>query len=349
MKGGDWLTVEECVIDSGKRHGYCNRKMLTNEYGCSEYKIHESGGVKYLCKKNGIEYKCAHRNDRNDILEDIKRVYDKNRKISLTIYLENGKYSKTSITTEFGSFNNALRILGIETYERNFSKEEAKRDILSVYRLNPEKFSSTIYRDKGKYSQSVIERLYGSWCNAMEEIGIKPACKKVGKEHMLQCVLKLNKEFGFISKKLVNENCDFTYQAVISSIGSRKMLKEKYGIKTLSVWESSGAKTLYKLLCEIYGKDNVEKEKTFDFLINKKTNRHLYFDFFISPNICVEYDGEQHFKYVEFIQKNEENFEKQKYRDEEKDMIANNHGLKVVRFRFDEPLDIEHIRNKLVV
>lgn len=45
----------------------------------------------------------------------------------------------------------------------------------------------------------------------------------------------------------------------------------------------------------------------------------------------------------------ESGFEKQKYRDEEKDIIANNHGLKVVRFRFDEPLDIEHIRNKLVV
>lgn len=41
-----------------------------------------------------------------------------------------------------------------------------------------------------------------------------------------------------------------------------------------------------------------EKQKTFDTLINPKTNKKLRFDFYLpSYNLLIEFDGEQYFKY----------------------------------------------------
>lgn len=88
----------------------------------------------------------------------------------------------------------------------------------------------------------------------------------------------------------------------------------------------------------------VESEKTFDWFydINKPKGRFRLDYFLPELNIAIEYDGEQHFKPC-FTSKWESVF-KVNNRDILKDKLCNEHGIKVLRFRYDE-----NITEKLVL
>lgn len=60
---------------------------------------------------------------------------------------------------------------------------------------------------------------------------------------------------------------------------------------------SQGARSIYLFLCR--NKIEFELEKIFPDCINPETQMELRFDFYIPKyNMCIEYDGEQHFRYV---------------------------------------------------
>ena len=94
--------------------------------------------------------------------------------------------------------------------------------------------------------------------------------------------------------------------------------------------------------------DNIIKEYTTEWLINPKTGKRLYVDFYLKGyDIAIEYDGEQHYKFVKFIHKKYKNFYNQVYRDRTKEKILLNHGIKTVRFKFDENITKSHIKEKI--
>jgi very-short-patch-repair endonuclease len=70
--------------------------------------------------------------------------------------------------------------------------------------------------------------------------------------------------------------------------------------------------------------------------------------YFKESNIAVEYDGEQHFKYIPFLHGSDENkFIRQTTLDEHKASILDSLGIKLIRFRFDEPFDIDFIKERV--
>jgi very-short-patch-repair endonuclease len=82
----------------------------------------------------------------------------------------------------------------------------------------------------------------------------------------------------------------------------------------------------------------VESEKTFDWFydINKPKGKFRLDYFLPELNIGIEYDGEQHFKPC-FTSK-WESVSKVKYKDELKNKLCNDHGIKILRFRYDDDL-----------
>ena len=74
------------------------------------------------------------------------------------------------------------------------------------------------------------------------------------------------------------------------------------------------------------------------------------FDFYIpSLNICIEFDGKQHFQYVKLWHDTKENFEIAKQRDIEKTEYCKNKNIKLIRIPYydEEKLDQEYLKNKI--
>lgn len=80
-------------------------------------------------------------------------------------------------------------------------------------------------------------------------------------------------------------------------------------------------------------KFNFEKEKRFE---NCKNSHTLPFDFYIDEfNLCIEYDGIQHFKSIEFWG-GESGFMKIQENDNIKNKFCNDNNINLLRIRYDE-------------
>jgi formylmethanofuran dehydrogenase subunit E len=91
---------------------------------------------------------------------------------------------------------------------------------------------------------------------------------------------------------------------------------------------SKGEDEIEKFL--IKNKINYKREHKFKDCLNPKSNRLLPFDFYLPDyNLCIEYQGEQHFKITKFFEKRAGGLEGLKYRDKIKKQycLENNIGL----------------------
>lgn len=330
-------------------YGYVNWTILKQEYGVSDTEMHKVGGLKKYCQLNKIPYKKYGAYEKDDIKADFQKVYEKYGTINTEIYLKNGKYSKQAIKTAFGGINNLMKELGIK---RNMTRMDSPEDILQDIALFVENYDSTssqLYRKKGTYSQSVVERAFGSWSNAIEKLGRKSVGKKYGKEFMGKEITRVFEEHGYLSLPLINNECEFTYQAAVASFGSRDKMCEELHISR----DAFGIKSTYQhelgeILRDLFGSTNVCEEATFEWLVNPDTGKRMYFDFaIIQRRLLIEYDGEQHFRYVERFHKTKEVFQNARQRDKIKEELAHQNGYDVVRFDYRDTLTRSLVAERL--
>ncbi len=89
---------------------------------------------------------------------------------------------------------------------------------------------------------------------------------------------------------------------------------------------------------------NYVREYRFDDCKNKRT---LPFDFYLPDyNICIEFDGKQHFEYIEFFDKTKEKFELRKRNDEIKNEYCKHNNIKLIRISYLDKDKIEDILHK---
>lgn len=347
--------TKEYVYNAAKmcyeKYGFCNSKTLIRYYGCTEYSLHKLGGGKTICEELGLTYR--HDNikpcTKDDIIEDFKRVHEEYGRIDSKLYQKYGKYSGTIIKRFFAGYNDLMKTCGYEeNMTRMDSKELVSEDIWKIYNENKDVFSSSFYRKNGKYAQSVVDRIFGNWESAMVELGLPIVKKEYGHERIKSDVDALIDKYGFISKKIIDDNLEYSYPAVMYSFGGTKKFREIYGEKMLSDRYKSSCEIIVGNILEKHFGDKLEKEKTFDFLINPKTKRHMFFDFYIKDiNTCVEYDGEQHFKFIKAVHRTEEGFNELVERDRLKDKLAKDNGMRVVRMNCYDKITEEFVISKV--
>lgn len=334
------------------KFGVMNRKLLkeNNKLDINiDFQLSKYGGLKSLCKETQIPYTQSSKIQDEELKEDVLRVYKEQGKISADLYSEFGNYSISAVKSHYG-FNNLLKELNIKPNIQNkVSKDDVLEDINRVFKIY-KSISSTVYRTNGLYSQSIVDRLFGNWSNAIKAIGGVPISEKCGFNKMKSDVIALFDEYGFISKTLINSKCNFTYEAFRNYFDSKEAISEMLGVKNAFLDKSStNAIVLYNILSNVFGKENVEKEKTFEWLRNPKTNRVLRIDFYIcSKNVAIEYDGCQHSHYSPYFYRNDvEKFKMQIYRDEIKDRLLIDHNIKLVRFSYKDDLNTEMVRKRI--
>ena len=82
-------------------------------------------------------------------------------------YLKYGKYSKAPIRREFGGGTICLKLWASEVnMHKNVSKEDVIHDMIRLYKEFG-KLNSNIQRKHSRYSQIVIDNLFGSFTEMM--------------------------------------------------------------------------------------------------------------------------------------------------------------------------------------
>jgi len=109
----------------------------------------------------------------NELLEDLKKIaiIVQQNKISTRQYESNGgKYSSNTIRLRFGSWNNALKMAGLElVYFRNASKEELFKNIQEIWiKLGRQPVFRDFKKPLSKFSSSPYQSEFGSFRQAME-------------------------------------------------------------------------------------------------------------------------------------------------------------------------------------
>lgn len=265
------------------KYGYLNRSVIYLEHPLGDIsydgyllKFH---GIQKFCLDNQLNYQHGLAIDKDYIIEKCKEIYKKYGKLSQQICFDNDIY-RPAIKRLFGGYTNLYKELGIEpNIQINATKQDVINDVIDVYHKYG-CISSNIYRKNGKYSQPVTDRLFGTWKNLMDIIGIDKY------QHSL-----------------------FSY----------------------------GEEFIYNILKS--NNINFQTEATFDWLLSD-TGYNMFLDFYIpDKNIAIEYDGKQHYQYVEYIHHTKENFEKAVYRDKLKEALLSEHDIQLIRIKYDIPLD----------
>lgn len=290
---------------------------------------------------------------KKDLIEDIKNVY-KNKpidiKFTMQFYIDHGKYSKTPIK-KYGGWNAILTELGLDlNVHYDVSKEDIINDFLRV-KQEYDSISCTTYRKYGKYNQIYIDRLFGGFSNLMKEIGITSMrnVRTLSDEELLKELKKLYHEYGYINSSLIAAKSKFTYQTVLNRFGYMSNVYALLGVNcdvnNKSFFNRANEAILIasKIL-----KETPIQEWTCPSLVNPEKSSHLYVDaYFPIANIALEYDGIQHYEYVEYMHKTIEKFERTKMLDKHKENLLNEMGIKVVRIKYNDPIDENFIREKL--
>ena len=149
-------------------------------------------------------------------------------------------------------------------------------------------------------------------------------------------------------KKLHNEGMSIEeisaiiHEQIYEVISAGKTLNIKFANKKEEQHVASkGSKKLYDLLTKIFPSFNIEKE----YSIGERSRLDYYIKDF---NVGIEFDGRQHFEYVQHFHSNKDGFKKQQILDEKKNEICALRDISVIRFSDDDDLTVECVKGKIL-
>lgn len=301
------------------------------------YIVHKYGGIKNICKDLNIEYRYYNQLTKVELIKMGINLYNKYGYINKELCVNNG-INSSPIRNAFKNFGNYFKLINSNyEFHRNVSIENVLENIDAFYKKY-NSTSSTLYREKGKYSCSIINR-YGGWGELLDKLNIPQKYKTYGLDYMTEEVRSIYDEYGYISRDLIDSNCDFTYQAFSFHFDNKKDMSRAIDMESDNIlfcnngFKSEVENRIAKYINEILGVDMYQYDYYWDWLRNDKTGRLLYCDFYIPClNLVIEYNGAQHYKFIPSIHHKYEVFLNQQYRDDRKYKLLkdNNINLKII-------------------
>lgn len=314
------------------------------------------------------------------LYNDIKKIRDKKNHQAITITKEelidkifdfikinnidnlkaNDLYSNTDITQNqikkyWSSFSEMKKELNLEKKKENLpSKEEVINHMWYLYNINNNKLTSTIQRRDGKYEKKIIDKLFGSFSNMLIEMGLNINMpRNISSEELLNDLKLIVEKHGTINSILIDNEGKYSRPTYLSRLGGSipeicKYLNIIYANTSNSCISNSGRYCIY-LFSEIFNDKNYTLEQTFDWLINPETGSKMRLDgYFPNLKVAIEYDGIQHYEYTPKLDKTYESFLKRQERDKIKNQLCEKNNIKLIRVKYDEPLNIEYLKKKIL-
>lgn len=226
------------------------------------------------------------------------------------------------------------------------TREEVIQDIKNYYGEHG-KCSKRAFYSSTPYSEAYVQQNIANFnelkIEALGESSVR--LNAVSKEQVVEDVLRVNKEYGRLSKAFYLEHGKYSRKPIERHFGSFNKMLVELGIPTNRY---KHAEKVIRLFEEVLGTKAIQ-EKTFDWLKNDKTGYNMYLDaFFEEHNIVLEHHGIQHYEFVPFMEKYEGAFEERQYRDKLKKKLCLEQGMKFIEFAYNEPITRQNVISKLM-
>lgn len=262
-------------------------------------------------------------------------------------------YANTNITQNviklhFGTFTKMLKELNLPiNIRKNITKEEIIEKMLELYNQYG-KLTSEMQREY--YPQSTIDNLFGSFNDMLRELNIKEnMAQNVTDDELLDELSQIVKKHGTVNSILIDNECKYSKPTYLYRLGgSIESICEKLNIINTTQYSTISKSGIYciNIISNVLNTKYV-LEKTFNWL--KYNNNKLRLDgYFEEYNLAIEYDGIQHYEYMEKYDKKYEDFIKRQERDRLKDKLCEENEIKLIRIKYDEPLTEEYLKQKLI-
>jgi hypothetical protein len=362
------LTTEEFVERSIKKHGD------QYDYSLSNY-INAKIGIKIICKRHGVFKQLPHTHMRGagcldcaieliaskkrkgikDFIENVNKLYKKDlydyshidyvdRKTKISPFCNKHKkfFSKTPMKMLQG---HGCPDCGREKQNKSRRKtqEQFLREILAID--SPYDFSKFIYSGHGVQSVVICEK-HGEWSTTPASLLKNKGCLYCANENRNNKKVENAKMKFFTNMKKIFPEYDFsqfnyyrksTHGTVVcpdhgSWETSPTLLVNSRGCPTCN--KSKGERRVQNYLDLILC--SYETQKRF---INCKNERELPIDFFIPDyNMLIEYQGEQHYKPVQFgsmkSKQAQDAFKETRFRDKIKRRFCKDYGIILIEIPY---------------
>ncbi len=207
-----------------------------------------------------------------------------------------------------------------------------------IYTSNKEKVS-IICPEHNVFSQTPHSHLKGYGCTKCGRISMSDKIKVSKADFITRSNIIHNNKYDYTNVIFNITNDKIEIICPIHGMFSQKVYGHLTGRGCSKCKQSKGENMVGKILDDKKIK-NLTQHK-FDDCINPKTNRKLLFDFYLPElNICVEYDGEQHYIVNNYF--NHDKLEMRQKRDQIKNEYCLDNNIRLIRIKYDE-----NIKDKL--
>jgi len=220
-----------------------------------------------------------------------------------------------------------------EFIELSKNKHNNKYDYsLSVYTKSHKKVK-IICKKHGIFEQTPHDHLSGNGCKKCIKTDINDFIKRSSIEH--------NNKYDYSSiKDIKNQKTKINIICPSHGIFSQSVVSHIHGSGCPKCKESKGERIIRNYIEKI--KICYETQKTFN---GCKHKRKLKFDFYLPEyNMCIEYDGKQHFE-LRTYWGGEEGLKDRQHKDNIKNNFCKDNNIKLVRIKYD--MDITEELDKL--
>lgn len=285
--------------------------------------------------------------DKQDIINDVLRVFDETGSTGRENYLNYGQFSRAPIKRMFGSWNNLLKELNVKVNMHKpgqYSKEDILIDYGELCIAHNKILTAIEYRKLGKYSQPIVDNMFGNFSFMKKEMGLKYDASVITNEELIEDLKTLYDDFGFLTTELIDEFALCSFPTVLLRLGNMRDIHSMLGVPYRTEEDMSKfSKLVLKQSSKVLG-NNYIIEHTFDWLVNPKTGKNLFLDIYYPDlNLAIEADGIQHYKYNTWFHSSFKEFKHSQYRDRIKDQLLKEHGIDVLRIPYS--LKAKQIKN----
>lgn len=135
-----------------------------------------------------------------ELLEDLVRVSQEvgRSQISTKEYNQLGSFTSSTYKNRFGSFKIALEKAGLSPLNnRDVPKDELLNDLIKVIEVTGNsQISKKEYIKNGKYSFEPFKRIFKTWSNVIEEIGLTPRNYNISDEECFKNIENIWVQLG---------------------------------------------------------------------------------------------------------------------------------------------------------
>ena len=227
--------------------------------------------------------------------------------------------------------------------EKHFDLKTTEQVILNFKLIHGDKYDYSKVNYKGnKVKVEIICEKHGPFYqtpnNHMKGQDCKD-CTKITTEEFIKRSIDIHKnKYNYDLVDYINMNIKVKIFCSKHGVYEQKPHSHLYGVGCPTCQESKGEREIRNELDRL-GIDYIYQHSFKNCFFKNK----LKFDFYIPKlNTCVEYDGEQHFKPIEFYG-GISNFIKQKERDLVKERYCSDYNIKLIRISYKDDL-----KNKLL-